>query len=223
MQRLICSVGLMLVVLSAERQPARESQLEQAVLIGESYGTIYNPRPTENADFMFFQGEPVSVHVRVFNNDVVPHWLARRSAENEELLVLRSVGAGTPVGRSELALSVSEITEARSDTAVLLKKAETDRFELASKTSLVMTARLRCLRTPWPAGVYKLKVGSTVDAADGASLVVTSETVSFEIRAIRSREDRVELLRRQATRQLFAGGYVQADQLFDELLSPPRQ
>ena len=141
MQRLICSVGLMLVVLSAERQPARESQLEQAVLIGESYGTIYNPRPTENADFMFFQGEPVSVHVRVFNNDVVPHWLARRSAENEELLVLRSVGAGTPVGRSELALSVSEITEARSDTAVLLKNSRGPAHLLDEKLLMRLSSR----------------------------------------------------------------------------------
>lgn len=219
MQGLLHSLGLILAVLCVHGAPARESQLVQAVHIGEYYETVYAPLPIGDADFMFFQEEPLLVSVQIFNDDQVPHWLERRPDEEGDLAVLRDVAAGSPVGRSELRLSVSEMLEVRSPAARNRRSARTEAIELASKTSVVVTARLTCMKAPCPVGVYGLKIGSTFEVTDLASLTVNNESLKVEIRAVGSIEDRVELLRRRATRDFFAGSLVEADKLFDELLS----
>ncbi len=195
----------------------QDEHLYSFVRVGESYGTTYTPPPAEGAYFVFFQGEPITVRLDILNEGSKKAMVVANELRPEEAFRMTVLKAPTPEVKGRLGIEVSpSVKLILPKTAISAEWSE--RIELPPRSRLYFEARVTSEQEALPPGIYHLKFRCRLKSASGKEIPAHSEIFQFEIRAVETFEDRLEVLRRQAARLSTRGEYEEAEKKLDELL-----
>ncbi len=187
------------------------------VRVGEHFGTVYTPPPTGGADFVIFQGEPIKIELEIFNEGSKEAVVVTRGIAPKDAFHMVVVEAPMSKVKPQLSLEVSPSVKLRLTNAEILAH-WSEQIVLPPQSGLKFEAVVVSGLERLPTGIYKLKFRSLLKSASGKDIPANNDTFTFEIRAVETFEDRLEVLGRQAMRLFVREKYQEAEKKLNEVL-----
>ncbi|RMG47252.1 MAG: hypothetical protein D6723_16290 [Acidobacteria bacterium] len=213
----ICVLLVSLAIGGAFSPQSVNEHLYSFVRVGENYGTTYTSPPAKGAYFVIFQGEPITVRLDILNDGSKKAMVIANELRPEEAFQVTVLKAPTPEVRGNLGIEVSpSVKLILPKTAIPVEWSE--RIELPPQARLYFEAKVTGEQEALPPGIYHLKFRCRLKSASGKEIPAHSEIFQFEIRAVETFEDRLEVLIREATRLFVREKYEETEKKVNELL-----
>ncbi|RMG52703.1 MAG: tetratricopeptide repeat protein [Acidobacteria bacterium] len=187
------------------------------VRVGEHFGTVYTSPPAGGADFVIFQGEPIKVELEIFNEGSKEAVVVTGGIAPKDAFHMVVVEAPMPKVKTRLSLEVSPSVKLRLTNAEMSTH-WSEQIVLPPQSGLKFKAMVVSDSERLPTGIYKLKFRSLLKSASGKDIPANNDTFTFEIRAVETFEDRLEVLIREATWLFVREKYQEAEKKINELL-----
>jgi hypothetical protein len=205
-----CKMMLPLVAALGLSLAAQQPTLVLLSGVGDYFGETYTTGPVAPAEYVFFEGEPVTMELRIANWGSAIATLVSPLATSREFFTIKVSHDGVPVMPQVVIASAIERETLRGPETV----APAARMAIEPGDAFVW--RVAIGRGDLAAGVYRVDVGTGAVEATGQTVREEAPRFIFEVRP-RSAVAPAELARREAERLTAAGDFASAKVAVSEL------
>jgi hypothetical protein len=172
------------------------------------YGEWYTRPPSGGATRVYFQGEPVGVKVQMHNeSDIAVSFTNVKPLISQNFRV-EVLSAPTDMVKRKLKEDFTNAFELLPTTGRIRSVPPSDTIRLGAKESLVAKFTIKMQDGGHlPEGVYKYRVRSLPSVAS-RDIIVNNDDFTFEVRQVMSDDDRIEVLRREASDAVFLSNNI---------------
>lgn len=172
------------------------------------YGEWYTQPPSRDATRIYFQGEPIGVQMQMHNESDTAVSLTNVKPVISQNFRVEVLAAPTEMIKRKLKAnfaSTFELVPTAGRTSLIPPSAS---IRLNKNESLVAKFTIKMNEgSLLPEGFYKYRVRSLLKASS-RDIMINNDDFTFEVRQVRSYDDRVEVLRREASDAVFSGTNV---------------
>jgi tetratricopeptide (TPR) repeat protein len=163
--------------------------------IGEYCSEMYIPPPKPGADRVYFQGERIEIEAQLYNHAKVSQRVKFPESSERHLFDARVIKAPDDTAKVQVRITPSAKIEHERQTDMKPLAADVQEVRLGPDEALIEYLSIEDT-SGLPVGVYTARLEPLV-RAEPKAIRVNNNEFYFEIRAIETDEDRIELLRRQ--------------------------
>ena len=163
------------------------------------YGEWYTQPPSRDATRVYFQGESIGVQMQMHNESDTAVSLTNVRPMISRNFRVEVLAAPTEMAKRNLKEDFARTFELIPATGRISLIPPSANIRLGAKESLVAKFTIKMNDgSLLPEGFYRYRVRSLLKAAS-RDIMVNNDDFTFEVRRIRSYDDRIEVLRREAS------------------------
>jgi tetratricopeptide (TPR) repeat protein len=185
--------------------------------VGEYCSVMYIPHPKPGADRIYFQGERIEIEAQLYNHAKVSQRVTFSESTERHLFHARILKAPDETAKVQIRITPSTKIEYERQTDMKPLAADVQEVRLGPDEALIEYLSIEDT-SALPVGLYTVRLEPVV-RGEPKAIQVNNNEFYFEIRAIETDEDRIEILRRQACRLAkYVRDYPKAQEKIAELL-----
>jgi hypothetical protein len=208
MENIMIKLALALVVglglgLHPPQQDRNDIKVYQYTSSSSYYGEWYTQAPSQDATRVYFQGEPIEIQVQMHNEGGAAVSITNVNPVIGRNFRLEVLAAPNEKAKNKLKQDFTPTFERIPVTGRISSLSPSATIRLGAKESLVAKFTIKMNDGGFlPEGIYRCRIKSLLKAASrniSQNIMVNNDDFTFEVRRVRSVDDRIEVLRREAT------------------------